>query len=138
MFCAHQVAEFRPHVSSLRDAGVALAVIGSGAPHFARGFKERMQIDAPIYSDQERAAYRAASMRRGLGHMLHPGQLAKWREAGKYFRLTLEGDATQQGGVVIVLPDGSVPYRFHNRFPGDHADPETVVSEARKAVVAAR
>src|SRR6266850_7150016 len=121
MFCAQQVAEFRPHLTTLRDAGVQLAVIGSGAPHFARGFKEQMQIDVPIYSDQTLAAYQATSMRRGLRYLFHPGQLSKWMKSWRYFRLQLKGDATQQGGVVIVLPDGSVPYRFHNRFPGDHA-----------------
>src|SRR5213083_2265323 len=117
MFCAQQVAEFRPHVDTLRDAGVALAIIGSGAPNFARGFKQQMQIDVPIYCDEKLAAYQATSMKRGLRHMLHPGQIPRWKEAGRYFTLKLEGDATQQGGVVIVLPDGRVPYRFHNRFP---------------------
>ena len=130
------MAEFRPHLTSLRKAGVQLAVIGSGAPQFARGFKEQMQIDVPIFSDQNLAAYQATRMKRGLRYILHPGQLSKWKEAWRYFRLKLEGDATQQGGVVIVLPDGSMLYRFHNRFPGDHASPQTVVSAALEAVVA--
>jgi hypothetical protein len=135
MFCAQQVAEFRPHLATLRQAQVDLAIIGSGAPHFARGFKETMTLDVPIFTDETLAVYRAASMKRGLRHMLHPGQIPKWKDAARYFQLQLEGDMTQQGGVVIVRPDGEVTFTFHNRFPGDHADPETVVAAALKAAL---
>ncbi len=133
MFCAQQVAEFRPHVATLREAGIELAVIGSGAPHFARGFKANLGFDAPIFCDETLAAYRAASMNRGLQHMLHPGQIPKWKEAARFFQFKLMGDMTQQGGVLIVRPDGAVPFSFHDRFPGDHADPGTVVAAALEA-----
>jgi hypothetical protein len=134
MFCAQQAAEFRPHLATLAGAQVDLAIIGSGAPHFARGFKQTMgALDVPIFTDETLAVYRAASMKRGLRHMLHPGQISKWKDAARYFRLQLEGDMTQQGGVVIVRPGGEVTFTFHNRFPGDHADPETVVAAALAA-----
>jgi len=135
MFCAQQVAEFRPHVASLREAGIDLAVIGSGAPHFARGFKATMDFDAPIFCDEKLATYAAASLHRGLSHMLHPAQVRKWKDAARYFQFELQGDMTQQGGVLIVCPDGSVPFRFHNRYPGDHADTGTVVAAAMKAAL---
>jgi hypothetical protein len=136
MFCALQVAEFRPHVPTLRDAGVDLVVIGSGAPQFARGFKEHMQLDVPVFSDEKRATFAAASLRRGMGHMLNPAQLRRVPEAMRYFTLRLEGDATQQGGALLVCPDGTVPFKFANRWPGDHADPNTVVAAALKATTA--
>jgi hypothetical protein len=136
MFCALQLAEFRPHIPTLREAGVDLAVIGSGAPHFARGFKEHMQLDVPVYCDEQLAVYRAAALHRGLRYMLDPRQVGRIPEATKYFSLQLQGDATQQGGALLVTPDGSVPYRHANRWPGDHAAAETVVAAALKAAMA--
>jgi hypothetical protein len=133
MFCAQQVAEFRPHVATLRQAGIDLAVVGSGAPHFARGFKATIGVEIPIFCDETLAVYRAASMNRGLRHMLHPGQVRKWKEAARFFQFKLLGDMTQQGGVLVVRPDGAVAFRFHNRFPGDHADPLAVVAAALAA-----
>jgi peroxiredoxin len=132
MFCAQQVAEFRPHLDELTQRGIDLAVIGSGAPQFALGFQERMGLPIPIYSDQALASYRAARMNRSLWRMFHPGQLLGWR-ALRHFRLQLLGDATQQGGVVIVTPGGRVIYEFHNRFAGDHPRPAAVVRAALAA-----
>jgi hypothetical protein len=133
MFCAQQVAEFRPHLDELTQRGIDLAVIGSGAPQFAFGFREQMRLPIPVYSDQALATYRAAAMNRSLWRMFHPGQLLGWR-ALRHFRLALLGDATQQGGVVIVGPGGRVVYEFHNRFPGDHPKPAVVVKAALSAL----
>jgi hypothetical protein len=135
MFCAQQVAEFRPHVQKLRDAGFNLAVVGSGAPNFARGFRERMEIDVPIFSDEKLASYSALQMHRGAKTFLHAGMIAKGAGAlFKYGQRRTMGDATQQGGAIVVRPDGTMPFKFLSRFPGDHAKPETVVAEALKAV----
>jgi hypothetical protein len=127
------VAEFRPRIDELRKAGVDVAVIGSGAPNFARGFKEQIGLDAPIFSDQKLAAYQAASMHRGILSVLNPAILLKIKAVLKYRQRKIMGDATQQGGVLVVRPDGTMPYSYLSRYPGDHAPPDQVVAAALAA-----
>ena len=124
------MAEFRPRIAELEAAGVGVAVIGSGAPNFARGFKEGLKLDAPVYSDEKLASYRALEMHRGIGTVLHPGVILKAAAIFKYRQRKTMGDATQQGGVIVVRPDGSMPFKFLSRYPGDHAKPDTVVAAA--------
>ena len=131
MFCAEQVAEFRPHAKKLRESGIDTFVIGSGAPNFARGFSERMGGEIPIFSDEKRAGYQALGLRRGIGTVLDPR--AALPAVGALFRhgqRRTMGDQNQQGGVIIVRPDGSMPYKFVSRFSGDHPKPEVVVAAA--------
>jgi peroxiredoxin len=131
MFCAQQVAEFRPHAKALREKGIDTFVIGSGAPNFAKGFSERMGGEIRIFSDESRATYQALEMHRGAGTFLHPGMIAHGMTAiFKYRQRRTMGDATQQGGVIVVRPDGNMVYKFLSRYPGDHANPEDVVKAA--------
>jgi hypothetical protein len=131
MFCAQQVAEFRPHAKKLRENGVDTYVIGSGGPNFALGFSERMGGEIPVYSDQARASYQALEMRRGVCTLLDPRVLARGATAiFKYRQRRVMGDNTQQGGTIVVKPDGSMPYKFISRYAGDHAKAEDVVAAA--------
>jgi hypothetical protein len=124
------VAEFRPHVPKLKEAGVQVAVIGSGAPNFLRGFKENVPIDAPVFSDEKLASYNALEMHRGIKTFLDPRIALKAGAIFKYRQKKTMGEPTQQGGVIVVRPDGTMPFKFLSRFPGDHAKPEDVVAAA--------
>ena len=121
-------------MKTLKDAGIGVAVIGSGAPNFARGFKERLEFDAPIFSDEKLASYSALEMHRGAKTMLHPGLILKAAAVFKYRQRKTMGDNTQQGGVIVVRPDGEMVFKFLSRFPGDHAKNEDVVAAALAAV----
>jgi peroxiredoxin len=136
MFCQQQVAEFRPHVEGLRKAGIEVVVIGSGSPFFAKGFQERMDVpELTIYCDEKLVSYEEAGMERSLKSMLNPMMLVKGAKAGrKYPQKKVMGDAKQQGGAVIIKPDGTIAWRHANRYPGDHAPNETIVAEALKAL----
>jgi AhpC/TSA antioxidant enzyme len=131
MFCAEQVAEFRPHAKTLRGSGIGTFVIGSGAPNFARGFSERMGGEIPIFSDEKRVTYQALELRRGVSTVLDPrAALPAVGALFRYGQRRTMGDANQQGGVIIVRPDGTMPYKFVSRYSGDHPKPEAVVAAA--------
>jgi len=122
MFCAQQVAEFRPHARKLREQGINTYVVGSGAPNFAAGFAKRMGGDIPIYSDQNRVTYQALEMHRGACTLLDPRVLLTGATAiFKYRQRRTMGDNTQQGGTIVVRPDGSMPFKFLSRYAGEHA-----------------
>ena len=129
MFCAQQVAEFRPHARKLREQGIHTYVVGSGTPNFARGFAERMGGDIPIFSDEKRVTYQALEMRRGACTFMHPGVLVRGATAIFRFRQRRTmGDNTQQGGTIVVRPDGTMPYKFLSRYAGDHARAKDILA----------
>jgi peroxiredoxin len=131
MFCAQQVAEFRPHARKLRENGIETYVIGSGAPNFAQGFADRMGGEIRIFSDQKLATYQALEMHRGACTLLHPGVVLRGATAiFKYRQRRTMGDQTQQGGTIVVRPDGTMAFKFLSRFAGDHAKADAVVAAA--------
>lgn len=124
----------RPHFPSLRAAGIEVALIGSGAPNFANAFRDSMKLDVPIYSDPDLRAFQAATFHRSLWSIMRPEVLAKGFRAfqdGHRQRRT-QGDARQQGGMLLVRPDGALAYRHVSRYAGDHAPVAEVVDAAMR------
>ncbi len=125
------MAEFRPHAKTLKEHGINTFVVGSGAPNFARGFAERMGGEIPIFSDQTRASYQALEMHRGACTVVDPRVLLRGATAVfKYRQRRTMGDATQQGGTIVVRPDGTMPYKFLSRYAGEHAKAKDLVAAA--------
>ena len=107
-----------------------LVIIGNGAPHFIEGFRETTGYTGPIYTDPTLAVYKAAELKRGAMTVLKLraaaatiGALKRgFRQSGTY------GDATQQGGVLVVAPDGRILYHHISEYPGDNATPDEIRS----------
>jgi hypothetical protein len=129
------VAELRPHFPALRAAGVEVALIGSGGPHFANPFRDSMKLDVPVYSDPDLHAFQAASFHRSLWSIMRPEVLAKGFGAfrGGHRQRRTQGDALQQGGVLLVMPDGTLGYRHASRYAGDHAAVAEIVAAGMRA-----
>src|SRR5215471_15899109 len=110
MFCQEMVAEFRPHVKELEAAGIDPVVIGSGAPHFARAFIEDQKPEMPVYSDEARASFQAAGLKRSVGSLLSGRMILRgMKTMFKHRQKKTMGDSFQQGGILLVRPDGTVP-----------------------------
>ena len=149
LFCRQQVAQLRREVENIRALGAELVFIGNGTEEFAAAFREDLGLDPPLYVDVSCASYRASGMQRGLVRTL-----GAWRTWVKLGRVLLEdvrqkrgrvilrwwnrsvpalvpgtqGDAWQLGGVLVVLPDGRVPYRYVSAIAGDHPPAGEVVA----------
>jgi hypothetical protein len=119
------------------EAGVRLAVIGQGRPEHARHFREQMNVDLPIYVSGDRAAYRAAGAKVGtLGELVGPKSVLKGirRSASdKVVQGRVVGHAAQLGGVLIVKPDGSIPYAHLADDASDNPPNDEVLAAARAA-----
>jgi hypothetical protein len=107
-----------------------LVIIGNGAPNFIAGFREQTGYTGPIYTDPTLAVYKAAQLKRGVKTFLKLGaatatigSLRRGFRQGK-----TEGDATQQGGVLVVAPDGRILYHHISEYPGDNASPDEIRS----------
>ena len=115
----------------LHQAGIEnLVVVGNGAPMFIEGFRETTGFKGPIYTDPSLEVYKAAELRRGLGSMVSfgaakatLGSLRRGFRQGK-----TQGDATQQGGILVIAPDGRILYHHISQYPGDNASPEAIRS----------
>jgi hypothetical protein len=129
------VVEFRPHVPKLRQAGINVAIIGSGNPNFARGFQQALETgDIALYCDEARAGYKELGLVRNMAANFRPDVILKGAALfakGLRQKRTM-GDAAQQAGLAIVLPDGTVAYKFISQHPADQPKVEEYVAEALK------
>lgn len=124
------MAELRPHLAAIRRAGGDLSIIGTGDPASAKEFQRDLDLgDVRVFTDETRRSHELAGFRRGIWTLLRP------RAVGNYLRAFLsghrwrrkQGDALQQGGVLVVRPDGTIVFRFLSAASGDHPDPDAIV-----------
>jgi hypothetical protein len=110
-------------VAAIRQAGGDLVIVGSGSPAAAGAFARETGLeDVRIFTDEKRLSFERAGFRRGLWTLISPGAIRN------YFRAFFsghrggrkEGDALQQGGALVIAPDGTLRYRYASRASGDH------------------
>lgn len=103
-------------------AGATLHVIGNGPPMFMAGFRDTTGYDGPLYSDPSLAVYRALELRRGWRTIVSARAAGNAVRAlrGGFRQGRTQGDATQQGGVLVIGKDGRIHYRHADEVAGDH------------------
>jgi peroxiredoxin len=131
-FCHEQISELTPYFGELQRANIAIAIIGSGSPYFAAGFRDRLALDVPVFSDEARNSYRAGGFKRSVMRLLHPMAGVRFVESlwRGHHPSKPQGDLIQLGGVVVICADGSVPYHQISEHPGDLPSAGEVVAAA--------
>lgn len=107
---------------TIRKRGAELVFIGIGHRHFAEAFQKQFDIQARLYVDTSRDAYRALGMRFGMRDIFNLTSLRNMtRSLRAGFRPgRIQGDGRQLGGVVVVRPGGQVVYSYLSSAGGDH------------------
>ena len=128
MFCRELAAQVRGVTDRIEQKGARVIFIGNGTPAMATMFKEDFAVRSPLYTDPSLEVYEAAQLKRGLGSVLRaiknvPRALTKGHMQGR-----TQGDALQQGGVLIVDTSGAIRYRYTSEVGGDHPDLEDVIA----------
>ena len=115
--------------------GVDIVVIGHSSLRYAKAFVEDTGIDLPVYVDEKRAVYKALDFKRPLLGFLTRRVFKRAAEARKegFTQPGVHGDAFQLGGVILLRPDGSIPYKYASQFAGDHPKIEDLKEAARKS-----
>ncbi len=130
MFCREQVAQLRDAQGEIRARGAELVIVGNGAAHFAKAFREDFSLTGPLLLDPELRAYRAARLRRGRVELLSPRlpihALRALRSGAR--QGAVQGDAWQLGGVFVIRPGGELAYRHVSREAGDHPPVQDVLA----------
>jgi peroxiredoxin len=136
VLCRQQVAQLQPHIREIRQAGGDLVVVGPGGPPDARAVQKDLGIlDVEVYIDSDRRSYDLAGFRRGISALIHPRAIWNYLRAffaGHKYK-GMQGDALQQGGVLVIAIDGTVVLRFMSKVSGDHPEVELVIAAVREA-----
>ena len=104
--------------------------IGSGAPMFAAAFREEFDLDFPVLCDEARETFTLLGLKRGVGKTLGLGAMRYGLGAfvrGHRSGLP-QGDTWQQGGALVVHPDGSAPLAYVSGHTGDHVDIDALLA----------
>lgn len=119
----------RDEVDAIRARGAELIIVGNGSAHFARAFREDLELDGPILVDPDLRTYQVAGLRRGglelLSTRLASNALRAWR-AG-YRQQGVQGDALQLGGIFVLNAKGDLVFEHASREAGDHPDPAEIL-----------
>jgi alkyl-hydroperoxide reductase/thiol specific antioxidant family protein len=139
VFCRQHAVQLHRDRDRFAAAGAHLALIGQGAPAMARDFQRSHDVDLPILIDAERVAYRAAGTKQAnVAELFSPGVVLRGVRAGLAAGLRqgrTAGDAAQLGGVLVVAPDGSIPYAHLAEDASDNP-PNAEVIEAVERLAA--
>lgn len=119
-----------------KKLGVQAVVVGHSSLRYAKAFVEETKIDLPVYVDEKRVVYKALEFKRPLLAFLTPKVFKRAAEARAegFTQPGVHGDAFQLGGVLLLMPDGSMPYKYSSQFPGDHPRIDDLKAEVKKAL----
>ena len=118
-----------------KKLGARVVIVGHSSVRYAKAFVEETGVDLPVYVDKDRVVYKALEFKRPLLGILNPKVMVRAAAGRKqgFSQPGVHGDAFQLGGVVLRMPDGSMPYRYTSLFAGDHPP----VDELKAAVLTA-
>lgn len=130
MFCREAVAQLRDHLPEIEKRGARVAVIGNGSPQQAAAFQKEHGAGFEVFVDPSLAAYSAAGLVRKLAATV------TWRSALHGLRALkaghrqgrIQGDALQQGGVLVIGGGGELLYRHADATGGDNAPVDEVLA----------
>ena len=108
----------------IRRLGGHVVVIGNGAVPYLDEFASGYPSSIRFLTDPKRAAYRALSLKRGMGGARALGMLTSGLRAYRagHRQAKVQGDPMQQGGVFVITPEGEMVYAQRSETGGDHAD----------------
>ncbi len=129
MFCREHVVQLHRQIDDIHGAGAELVVIGNGTPNFIAGFRDKTAYIGPLYTDPSLKVFKAAQLKRSMAANLNPLGIARAARALSRGHLQgrTQGDAAQQGGLLVIASDGNVKYHHISSGPGDLAPMADVI-----------
>jgi len=125
----------RAHETEFRQAGARLAAIGLGDAGYARAFREESGIGFPLLIDEDRAAYRAAGLKKAsLLHLLRRDNFAarKRAQAAGHRQRKLGKDPLQLGGSFVFGPGNVDRFGHVSETFGDNAAVEQLLAAVHR------
>lgn len=125
----------REREADFESAGASLGAVGLGDERYARAFRDETGIGFPLLIDEERRAYRAASLRRAsiLSAFRSENVAARRRAKDAGHRHHRPGRNPLQLGGSFVFAPGDVDVFSHvSRTFGDNVPVDDLLAAARR------
>ena len=122
IFCRERVTSIAQNIALFERHQLHAVVIGNGTSLMAEDFVKELKLSIPVYTDQKGQAYTLAGMKRNFGLNLSSVKDA-WRsyKAGNR-QGKVAGDVWQQGGVLVVDPQGHILEQHADQNAGEYID----------------
>jgi prostamide/prostaglandin F2alpha synthase len=124
--------------AKFEEAGVRVVVVGQGRPEQAARFRDSHNLDLEMLVDARRQAYKAAGTKVAtFNELLGPRVVAKGMRralASGVRQGRTVGHPAQLGGVLLVMPDGSIPYSHLSDDASDNPANEEVLEAVHRAI----
>lgn len=122
--CSERVAQWKPELPKFEELGARVIFVGNGKPDNLREFTRKAALGNPcatIHTEPTQALHRALGLVNSLGSTISPGAMFNaFRAVTKgHLQLSVEGDALQQGGVLLLDPAGKVALLHREQQLGD-------------------
>jgi hypothetical protein len=116
------VADLTKQVAAFEKRNARLVVIGNGNPHFIKAFREETGYAGLLYTDPSLETYKILQLKSGVGSLMGFKSLKQGIRAMRsgYLQTSIQGDALQQGGAVLIGPGDVLHYLYRNKEAGDH------------------
>jgi peroxiredoxin len=123
-------------------SGAELVVIGQGTAKQARDFKEKYGVgQLRMLVDPDRVTYKAVGTKKAsVTDLYNPRTVARGLKSAvtnKIVQGTVQGSATQLGGVLVIAPGGKIVWSHLATDPSDNPPNDEVLEAARQAAASA-
>ncbi len=134
IFCRERLADLASALPLLQEKGMGAVAIGNGTPLMAEAFSDTLKVDIPIYTDPSREVFKKAQMKRnfGLGFATIKQGLRSWKAGHR--QGAVAGDPWQQGGCMLINPQGEILAAERDHRAGDIIDFQATIRHALDAV----
>ncbi|WP_309397136.1 peroxiredoxin-like family protein [Cerasicoccus maritimus] len=131
--CREHVGLWKPHLAKFVELGVRVHFVGNGDVAHLREFIDKAGLtdaSADVLTDPEQRVYAALGLENSVASVLSPGAMfnALRAVARGNIQTSVEGDPTQQGGVLIVDADGQVVLLHREARLGDYLPVEDALA----------
>ncbi|ETR74226.1 MAG: hypothetical protein OMM_06461 [Candidatus Magnetoglobus multicellularis str. Araruama] len=129
MICRRQVVDIQNQMDMFDQHNVRVVVIGNGTPNFIEGFRNDTGYSKDLFTDPSLKAYQLLNFEKSVKSLLGFKTIKSAIHAltTGYGQKGIQGDAFQQGGVVVIDSNGNPKYFYANNEAGDHAPMDEII-----------
>ena len=130
MICRQQVADLAEYQNDFSQQGAQLAIIGNGRVKDLNKFRNVTGYQGILLTDPTRDSYKYLKFKSGLTDIIGVTSFTQTFSAFKagFMPGSLQGNALQLGGAIVVTPEGNIMYFFISSAAGDHPPVEELLA----------
>jgi len=120
-------------METFNKINVRIVVIGNGFPNFIEGFRNDTGYTGDLFTDPSLESYQLLNFKNSVKSLLGFKTMKSALHALStgYLQKGIQGDALQQGGVVVVDSGGEPVYFYASSEAGDHAPISEIIQACK-------